>query len=128
MIKKIWRQIWICRMGYVWFCFISIVWVHFWHNCEIVVLKVIEIHSYFLVKKCCEIWICPVKQCLIWFRLRCLSRILAKSWEIQIFRDFKLYWSSLILLNKGICCHMKLCLVSFVLFVFFGISIEIVSN
>ena len=28
----------------------------------------------FLIKKWCQIWICAVKQCLIWFKLSCLSR------------------------------------------------------
>ena len=38
---------------------------------------------FFDKKKWCQIWICPVKQCLIRFKLYCLSRILAISWEIR---------------------------------------------
>ena len=36
-------------------------------------------------KKWCSIWLCPVKQCLIWFEFRFFSRILAISWEIRNF-------------------------------------------
>ena len=38
---------------------------------------------FFEPKEWCQIWICPFKQCLIWFKLRCFSRILAIGWEIQ---------------------------------------------
>ena len=41
----------------------------------------------FFIKKWCQISICPVKQCLIWFKLYCLSKTLAEiriSWEIRI--------------------------------------------
>ena len=34
-------------------------------------------------QKGCQVWLCPVKQCLILFQLRCLSKILAISWEIR---------------------------------------------
>ena len=33
--------------------------------------------------KWCQIWINPIKQCLIWFNLRCFSSILVISSEIQ---------------------------------------------
>ena len=35
-------------------------------------------------KKWCQIWLYPDKMCLIWFKLLCLNRFLAISWEIQI--------------------------------------------
>ena len=45
---------------------------------------------FWLKKICCQIWMCPVKQCLIWFKLRCLSKILAiillKLKIVNIFR------------------------------------------
>ena len=31
-----------------------------------------------------QIWICPVNQCLMWFKLCYLSRLLGISWEIRI--------------------------------------------
>ena len=37
----------------------------------------------FLDKKWCQIWLCPVKQCLFWFKLRCLSRTLTISWDLK---------------------------------------------
>ena len=40
--------------------------------------------QYFLIKKWCQIWLCPVKQCLIWFKLCCLSKKLEITWEIRI--------------------------------------------
>ena len=64
----------------VWFCSISIVWFHFIHKTEISMLKVIKI---FFDKKWCKIWLCPVKQCLTWFKLRCLGKILALGWEYK---------------------------------------------
>ena len=69
----------------VWFCFISIVLVHCSHKTEKCWFwKSLKYLNVFQYKKWCQIWLCPVKQCLIWFKLRCLSRILAISWEIQI--------------------------------------------
>ena len=35
-------------------------------------------------KKLHQIWVRPFKQCLIWFKLCCLSWILAINWEIRI--------------------------------------------
>ena len=40
--------------------------------------------------------------------------------------NFKLYWNSLIFFNYGICCQIKICPVFFVLFVVFGITIEVI--
>ena len=50
--------------------------------------------------------LCPVKQCLIWLKLRCFSKILAIGWKIQILNVIKI---SLIFLNLGICCQIKNC-------------------
>ena len=44
----------------------------------------------FLIKKWCQIWLCPVKQCLIWLKLRFLSKILAISWEIRMLNVIKI--------------------------------------
>ena len=40
---------------------------------------------FFLSKQWYQIWLCPVKPCLIWFKLCCLSIVLRISWEIRIF-------------------------------------------
>ena len=42
----------------------------------------------FFDKKWCQIWLCPVKQCLIWFKFHCLSRIMAVSRETWFFFFF----------------------------------------
>ena len=42
---------------------------------------------FFDKKKWCQIWICPVKQCLMLFKLCYLSLILAISWE-KIIKKF----------------------------------------
>ena len=85
----------------VWFCFISIVWVHFSHKIEKFDL---ECHLNTLIffdlkKNWCLIWTCPVKQCLIWFKLRCLSSFKTK----KVTDDFKIYINTLlkILYFKG---------------------------
>ena len=46
-------------------------------------------------KKKSQIWIWPVKQGLIWFKLLCSSRISAISWEMQIlnFTEIVQYFS-----------------------------------
>ena len=46
-------------------------------------------------KKWCQAWKCPLKYCLIWFKLLCLSRILVISWEIQILNFIKIVSYSL---------------------------------
>ena len=53
-------------------------------------LKAIEILKYFSMKKICQVWICPVKQCLIWFELRYMSRILVGSWEMWVLKFIEL--------------------------------------
>ena len=74
------------RWKNVWFSFISIVWVHFTHKTEkLWFWKSLKYFSFFMQKKKCQIWICPVKQGLIWFKLLCSSRISTISWEMQIF-------------------------------------------
>ena len=63
----------------VWHCFISILGGHSnktLNNCAF------ESHGkpfsfFFLIKKIYQVLLCPVKQCLIWFKLRFLSR----SWQ-----------------------------------------------
>ena len=45
---------------------------------------------FFGKKKWCQIRLCPVKQCLISFKLHCLSNILAISWEIRILNFVKI--------------------------------------
>ena len=68
------------------FFFIFIVWVHFSHKTEKFLFS--ESLKYliyiFWSKNMMEIWFIPVKQCLIWFKLRCLSKVLTKSWKIRI--------------------------------------------
>ena len=71
----------------IWFCINFIVWVHFSHKTEkFWFLKSLKHFNFLLSKKrkWYQIWICPVKQCLIWFKLSCLNRVLAISWEIRI--------------------------------------------
>ena len=70
----------------VWFCFISIVWVHCSHKTE--KFRFWKSLKYFIIfwlkKKWCQIWLFPYKECLIWFKLCFLNRILVISWEIRI--------------------------------------------
>ena len=63
--KNKWRQIWICPMENVWFCFNSIAWVHFHHKIDICRFR--KSLKYF-------IFLCPAKECLIWFKLHCLKK------------------------------------------------------
>ena len=42
--------------------------------------------------------------------------------------NFRFYWNSLIFLNLGICCQIKICPGLFVLFISLGIIVEIVLN
>ena len=65
----------------VWFCFISIVWVHFSHKTET---------FRFWRSLNTQILLCPVKQCLIRFKLCYLRRVLAISWEIRILNFIKM--------------------------------------
>ena len=66
-----------------------------------------------------------VDQYLTWFKHRCLSKILARSSEIWIlnFIEIVQYFSIMESVVKS-----KFAPAFFVLFVFFGITIEIVSN
>ena len=65
--------------------FISSVWIQFSHKTErFRFWKSLNIFCFLIKKKIFQIWICPAKQCLIWFKIRCFSRILAISWEIGI--------------------------------------------
>ena len=85
------------RWKNVWFSFISIVWVHFTHQTEkLWFWKSLKYFSLFIQKKKkSQIWIWPVKQGLIWFKLLCSSRISAISWEMQIlnFTEIVQYFS-----------------------------------
>ena len=64
-------------------CFISIAWVHFsCKNEKFRFLKPLKDNWY-------QIWICPVKRCLIWFKLCYLSRILSISMAKHVKRFFK---------------------------------------
>ena len=70
----------------VWFCFISFPLFRF---TLVIKLKKFGFKGHlntliFFDRRRCQIWLCPVKQCLIWFKLRYLSRILAINWEIRI--------------------------------------------
>ena len=76
----------------------------------------------FLIKKWCEIWICPIKQCLIWFKLCCLRKCFGNNWN-----SWNSYWN-----NFGFSIKKSLFISNFAqvfcLFVLFVITIEIVSN
>ena len=75
----------------VWFCFISIVWIHFSHKTwKFWFSMSLKCFDFFLIKKWCQIWLCPVRQCLILFKLCCLSKISAISWEIRSLRFIKI--------------------------------------
>ena len=66
-------------------CFISIVWVHFSHKTQkFLFWKLLKYFNFVDKKKWCQFRICPMKQCLIWLKLCCVSKILAISWEIRI--------------------------------------------
>ena len=85
--KKIWRQIWICHVEKCIISLISIVWMNFSNKTVTFwVRKSLKSFKIFSSKKMMSdlIWICPAKQCLIWFKLSCLSKTLAISWEIRI--------------------------------------------
>ena len=98
----------------IWFCFIPIVWVHFSHKIEKCWFwKSLKYFNVLIKNIWCQVWLCPVKQCLIWFKLRCLSRILLISWKIRIL-NFK-FENSLISFNWGICCQIKICTAFFCL-------------
>ena len=72
----------------VWFCFISIILVHFSHKTEnSSFLKSLKWFKVFWKKKWRQNWICPFKQCLISFKLCCLSRILANSIQESVVRS-----------------------------------------
>ena len=72
-----------------WFCFISIVGVHFIHKTE--KFQFWSSLKYFNVfdKRMMSDLIMPY-QCLIPFKLRCSSEILAILWEIQILNFIKI--------------------------------------
>ena len=69
----------------VWVCFIFDFWVHFSQkNEKFWFWKSLKCINVFLIKKWCEVWMCPAKHCLYCFKRRCLSMVLATSWEIRI--------------------------------------------
>ena len=79
-------------------------------------------------KKWCQIWLCPLKKCLIWFRLHCLSEIRAISWEKRILNFIKIvqYFSisESVVISKFVPFFFFF---FFVLFIFFGSTIKIDS-
>ena len=60
-------------VSFLLFGFILVTKLRFWKS-----------RKYFWSKKWCHIWLCPVKQCLIWFKPGCLTTILAIGWDVQI--------------------------------------------
>ena len=81
----------------VWLCFISIIFVHFCHKTEKYLFSnSLKYFNFFYQRKWLQIWVCPIKHCLIWFKRRCLRLILAISWEVRIlnFLDVVYYFSS----------------------------------
>ena len=60
----------------VWFCFIFIAWVHFSHKTEkFCFWKSLKCFDIFWLKKNDVRFDYVLSNCLIWFKLRCLSRI-----------------------------------------------------
>ena len=112
----------------VWFCFIFIVWIHFSYKTEkssfLKSLKYFNFFFFFLIKKLCQIWLRPVKQYLFWFKLCCLSRLLVINWEIWILNFIEIVY----IFELRNLDQIEICLSFFVLVVFYGITIEIVSN
>ena len=93
LIKKILNRFEHVPWKNVWFCFMSIFWVNFSHkNVKFrFSMSMKYFFFFFLTKKeekkiWCRIWICPIKQWLIWFKRRCLRGILALSWSIRILK------------------------------------------
>ena len=79
-----WKNVWF-------FFFMFIVRVHFSHKTDqFWFSKPLKYFNSFLSKKWCQIGICLVKHCLIWFNFCCLSIILAISWEVQILNFIKI--------------------------------------
>ena len=77
-----------------------------------------------MIKKWSQIWLCTVKKCLIYFKLYCFSRILAIFWEIGISNFTKI--ASFFPIEESVF-RSKFVTV-FILFVFFGITIETFLN
>ena len=67
-----------------------------------------------MIKKWCQIWLCVVKQCLIWFKLSFLRNFGNKLRNT----NFKFYQNSLVFFNWGTCCQIKICPGFFVLLFF----------
>ena len=80
---------------------------------------------FFDQKKWCQVWLFLVKQCLIWFKLRCLDPISALSWEIRILNLIEIVYFFLI---KESAIRSKFVLVFLVYLYFFSITVEVVSN
>ena len=83
-----WKMMWDLNMSHgkkIQFCFISIVWIHFSQKTEkFWFKKSLKYFNIFLIKNIWrQIWICTVKQCLLSFKLRCLSKMLVVIQEIR---------------------------------------------
>ena len=114
----------------VWFCFIFVVFRWLWTVLDTgqayqTYFKVIEIFCYFLInRKWCHIWIYLVKQCLIWFNLRCLHSILVIYWQIRILNFIEIIQNFSM---KESVVRSKL-VPGFLSYLCSGIIIKIVSN
>ena len=101
------------------FAFFFIVWVHFSHSTEKFRFWKSLNHFFcfllFKLKKVMSDLNRSCKQCLIWFKCCCLSRILAISWEI-----WTLNFKESVVRSKYVPF--------FFLFLFFAITIEKISN
>ena len=74
-----------------WFCFISIDWAHFCYKREKFQFWWNTLIFFYQKNTWCQLWICPVKQCLIWFKRRYWSMILALSWEIWVLNFIEIF-------------------------------------
>ena len=106
----------------VWLCFISIIFVHFCHKTEKYLFSnSLKYFNFFYQRKWLQIWVCPIKHCLIWFKRRCLRLILAISWEVRIlnFLDVVYYFSSKESVVRSKCVSFSFFLFCFLFFVFY---------
>ena len=79
------------------FCFIFIVCVHVSHKTD--KFRFWKLLKYFWLW--CQIQICPVKHCLIWFKHRFLRSSLAISWEIRILNFIEI-WFNIFQVNQSL--------------------------
>ena len=110
---------------YVWFCFIFIASIQFLQKTKKfqfwISLKYFNVLDYDVkFSAFCQL----VSNLVIWLKLRCLKTVLALNWEIWILN----FTEKVKIFQSSNCCHMKIVTVFFVLFVFFRLTIDIVSN